>query len=90
MQERKLELQKAIAQVIKRNRKYSISRSCLEIDMSKSLWSVLEKGEKDINLSTFWRIAEGFDIKPSEMMAEIEKELGNEFSFLENSPAKKT
>ncbi|MBR6127863.1 helix-turn-helix transcriptional regulator [bacterium] len=85
MQDRKLELQKAIANVIKRKRKYSISKICLEIDMSKSLWSILEKGSKDINISTFWRIAEGFDIKPSELMAEIEKEIGDKFSFIEDS-----
>lgn len=89
MQPRKLELQNAIGIVIKKLRKNtSITQLAYEIDLSKSIWSELEKGNKDIQISTFWRIAEALDIKPSELLIKVEQELGADFSFLEDSPAK--
>ena len=89
MQERKKELQKALAQNIKKYRNTrSISKLSNEIELSKSIWAGIEKGERDIQLSTFWRIAEGLEIKPSTFLKEIEDVLGNDFSFLENIPAK--
>lgn len=90
MQERKLELQKVLAGVIKKYRKeQSISQLSDEIDLSKSIWAGIEKGERDVQLSTFWRIAEALNIKPSKLLHAIEVQLGEEFSFLENTPAKK-
>lgn len=85
MQECKREFLKKLAEVIKNHRaQQSISKLSNEIGLSKSIWSELEKGNKDIQLTTFWRIAEAFEIKPSELIKEIEKELGNSFSFLES------
>lgn len=90
MQERKLELQKVLAMVIKKYRhNLSISQLANEIDLSKSIWAGIEKGERDVQLSTFWRIAEALNMKPSELLQAIEYGLGDEFSFLENIPAKK-
>ena len=66
-----------------RNKK-SITQLANEIDLSKSVWFNLEKGERDIQISTFWRIAEGLDIKPSDLVKEIENQLGEDFSFIEN------
>ena len=87
MQERKEELQVAVGNTIKNCRKHiSISQISNEIGLSKSIWSDLEKGQKDIQLSTFWRIAEGLDIKPSELLKLVENSLNESFSFLENCP----
>jgi len=89
MQDRKQELQETLALVIKKYRKtQSISKLANEIELSKSVWAGIEKGKRDVQISTFWRIAEGLDIKPSELLKEIEIKLGNEFSFLEDIPAK--
>ena len=85
MQELKKEFQKAIATVVKKHRKKSITKSADEIGMGKSLWADLENGIKDPQFSTLWRIAEGLDIKPHILVEQIEKELGNNFSFLENT-----
>lgn len=85
MQELKKEFQKAIATVVKSHRKKSITKSADEIGMGKSLWADLENGIKDPQFSTLWRIAEGLDIKPHILVEQIEKELGNNFSFLENT-----
>lgn len=84
MQDCKQKLQNALATVVKKYRKNkSISLLSNEIDLSKSIWSELEKGNKDIQLSTFWRIAEALDIQPNILIKEIETELGKDFSFLE-------
>ncbi len=85
MQELKKELQKAIASVIKKNRKKSITKSADEIAMGKSIWADLENGIKDPQFSTLWRIAEGLEIKPHKLVKMIEDEVGAEFSFLESS-----
>lgn len=85
MQVMRKKLQLAIAKVIKENRKKSITKSADEIAMGKSLWADLENGIKDPQFSTFWRIAEGLDIKPHVLVKMIEDELGDDFSFLENS-----
>jgi transcriptional regulator with XRE-family HTH domain len=88
MQDRRKELQLAIAQIIKSHRTKSITKSADEIGMGKSIWADLENGIKDPQFSTFWRIAEAFDIKPHELVREVEEKLGNNFSFLENTPTK--
>ena len=88
MQELKNELQKAIATVVKRHRIKSITKSSDEIGMGKSLWADLENGIKDPQLSTLWRIAEGLDIKLHQLIKEVENELGDKFSFLENTMGK--
>ncbi len=88
MQELKIELQKAIAKVVKRHRTKSITKSADEIAMGKSMWADLENGIKDPQFSTLWRIAEGLDIRPHTLVKMIEDEVGEGFSFLENSSSK--
>lgn len=86
MQEIKRELLKITGNIIKKYRGIkSISLLSNEIELSKSIWSEVEKGNKDIQLTTLWRISEGLNIKPSELIKEIENMLGKDFSFLENN-----
>ncbi len=85
MQDLKRKLKLATAKVIKTYRTKSITKSADEIGMGKSMWADLENGIKDPQLSTLWRIAEGLDIKPHKLIKMIENELGDNFSFLENS-----
>ena len=78
------ELQKALAFVVKKYRNdKSISQLSNEIGLSKSIWSDVERGKKDIQFSTFCRIAEALEVKPSLLIQEIEEIIGNDFSFLE-------
>lgn len=88
MQELKIELQKAIAKVVKEHRTKSITKSADEIAMGKSMWADLENGIKDPQFSTLWRIAEGLDIRPHILVKMIEDEVGEGFSFIENSLSK--
>ncbi|HIS89133.1 TPA: helix-turn-helix transcriptional regulator [Candidatus Avigastranaerophilus faecigallinarum] len=86
MQDTKKELLKITGNIIKKYRGIkSISLLSNEIELSKSIWSEVEKGNKDIQLTTLWRISEGLNIKPSELIKEIENMLGKDFSFLENN-----
>ena len=58
---------------------YKISAEC---SMSKSTWREAEMGVcNDMNITTFWKIAEGLDISPSELMNKLENKLGQEFSL---------
>ena len=83
MREIREKFQKTVGAVVKKCRKKSITKSADEIGMGKSMWSDLERGFKDPQFSTLWRIAEGLDIKPHVLVKRIEDELGSEFSFLE-------
>jgi transcriptional regulator with XRE-family HTH domain len=85
MQELKKELQKAIAKVVKEHRTKSITKSADEIGMGKSMWADLENGIKDPQISTLWRISEGLEILPHDLIKMIEDELREDFSFLENN-----
>ncbi len=85
MQDRKKELLITLGSTIKDFRKdKSISRLSNEIELSKSIWSELEKGRKDIQLTTFWKIAEALEVSPSVLLGHIEELLGKDFSFIEN------
>lgn len=88
MQELRQELQNAIAKVVKGHRTKSITKCADEIAMGKSMWADLENGIKDPQFSTLWRIAEGLDVKPHILVKEIEEELGENFSFLEDTLGK--
>ena len=74
MQESKIILQKTIAEIIKEYRlkeKKSISLISNEINLSKSIWSQVEKGVKDIQISTLWRICEALEIPLSTLILDI-------------------
>ena len=86
MQESKIIHQKTIAEIIKEYRlkeKKSISLISNEINLSKSIWSQVEKGVKDIQISTLWRICEALEIPLSTLILEIEKRTKGKINFLE-------
>ncbi len=82
---RKEKFQKILAKIIYKDRIItgkSISKISNEIDLTKSVWSEIEAGNRDPQLSTIWRIAEGLDIPPSQILLDMEKEIGPDF-FIE-------
>lgn len=85
MQVQKNKLQYVLGKIIKKYRAdKSINQLSNEIELSKSIWSDLEKGKKDIQFTTFWRIAEALNIAPHKLLKDIENELDEEFSFIED------
>ena len=78
---------KTLGDIIKTHRKLtkkSIYKISAEISMSKSTWREAELGVcKDINLTTLWKIAEGLDITPYQLLKEVQEKLGKDFSLVE-------
>ena len=86
MQDNKKLLQKALANVVRKHRKInkkSISLLSNEIMLAKSLWSDLEKGVKDPQFSTLWRIAEGLEIPLSVLIKEVEDNVKDTINFID-------
>lgn len=82
MQEKRLKLQNALAKIIKSHRQelqLSMTKSSHKINLTKSIWSELEAGNRDPQLSTIWRMAEALNIPLSKIIIELEQELGKNF-----------
>ena len=45
--------------------------------IARSHLSMIENGSKQPNFETVWRIAEALEIRPSELVAEIERAISN-------------
>ena len=86
MQDKKKRFQTAIAKIIKKYRenkaKISITKASDQIALTKSVWSSVEAGNRDPQLSTIWRMAESLNIPLSVIITDLEEELGKDF-FLE-------
>ncbi len=79
-------LQNILAKIIKDLRVRqgkSISLISNEIGLAKSLWSDLEKGIKDPQFSTLWRMAEALDVPLSQLIKDIEIAVQDRVSFIE-------
>lgn len=55
-----------------------------EYDISVSIISTIERGLKDPQLTTIFKLAEAFNIKASELVKLIEKDLPKDFSLIDN------
>lgn len=86
LKDKKSNLQKVLSNLVKSRRQNlhkSITLISDEINMTKSMWGDLERGIKDPQLSTIWRISEALEIPLSQLINELEKKLGNDFSLID-------
>lgn len=86
MQDKKDKFLFILARIVKKYREManlSINQASHEIDLSKSIWSVIEQGKRDPQLSTLWKISEVLNIPLSLLIKDMEIELGQDF-FIEN------
>ena len=86
MQGKKLKFQNALAKIIKKYREnshLSMTKTSDEIGLTKSIWSNVEAGRRDPQLTTIWRMAEALNVPLSQIITELETTLGKDF-FLEN------
>ena len=86
MQDKKFKFQNALAKIIKKyreNLQLSMTKTSDEIGLTKSIWSNVEAGRRDPQLTTIWRMAEALNVPLSQIIAELETTLGKDF-FLEN------
>ncbi len=86
MQELKNELKKVLSEIVyeyRNKQNKSITTISNEIGLPKSIWSDLEKGIKDPQLTTIWKIAEALNIPLSQLIKDIENRISKDFSFIE-------
>jgi len=79
-------LKNALASVVKKHRKEqnkSISKISAEIMMTKSMWQTLEKGKKDPQYTTIWRIAQALEMSVEDLSKEVAEMLGNDFTLID-------
>jgi len=76
---------KTFGEIVNRHRKiskksvYKISAECA---IPRATWRRIENGiHKDIHLTSIWKIADGLDILPEDLIKELREELGKDFSF---------
>lgn len=82
----KQNLQIALGQIVRDHRKQSnksISKISAEIMMTKSMWTDLESGIKDPQLSTLWRVSEALDIPIDKLLSELKNKLGKDFTLID-------
>lgn len=61
----------------------SLNLFAYENDLQKSMVSRLERGVNEPKLSSIWKIAEALNISLSDFMKEVQKELPDDFSFID-------
>ena len=75
---------KALAKIVKKLRgKRSQFMLASENDISISIISTIERGLKDPQLTTIFKLAEMFNIDADEFIKLINKELPNDFSLID-------
>lgn len=76
---------KALGKIIKKHREgqyKTIYKISAESTIHKDSWRLIEKGlVKDIKLSSLWKIAEGLDMDPVDLLKEVKEVLGKDFSI---------
>lgn len=76
---------KEIGKVIKKHRleqKKTMYRISAECSIHKDTWRLIENGlVKDIKLSSLWKIAEGLELDPTDIIDEVKNVLGKDFTI---------
>lgn len=84
MQETKKQILESLSEVVKELRgEKSQFKFCAENNISISIISTIERGIKDPQLTTIFKIAEAFNIPPEELISLISKKLPKNFSIID-------
>ncbi len=78
---------KTVGEIIKEQRQAKnkgILLHAYEYDIPSSSLSLIEKGKRDIQLTTLWKIANSFDMTLGEFIAQVEKRLPKDFQIIED------
>ena len=76
-------LGKTLQKMRTENRKVSISRLAREYDIDRGNLSKIERGINSCNITTAWKICEATGIKFSDFAKLLERELGQDFKFVD-------
>ena len=78
-------LVKVLGSIIKKHRleqNKTMYRISAESAIHKDSWRLIENGlVKDIKLSSLWKIAEGLELDPIDLLKEVKDALGNDFTI---------
>ena len=55
-----------------------------EYDISNSSIALLEKGKRDVQITTLWKLANALGMTFSEFVIEVEKRLPNDFKLIDD------
>ena len=84
MQETKKQILESLSKVVQELRgEKSQFKFCAENNISISIISTIERGIKDPQLTTIFKIAEAFNIAPEELISLISKKLPKNFSIID-------
>lgn len=84
--DKKFQLKLALSKVVKNlhlKTKKSLFLFSSENDISMSVLSMIERAQKDPQLSTIFKLAEAFDIEPSKFIKLVSQELPQDFHFID-------
>ena len=88
MQEKAEKLIKALGEIIQQHRKQtgkSAYKISAESSIPKPTWIRIEKAKYgDIKFTNIWKIAEGLDMYPDELIKELRLKLGDDFSLIDD------
>ena len=88
MQSSQQKLIQCFAQIVKLHRKKvkkSVYKIAAESALDNSTWRKIENLQcADVKLSTIWKIAEGLDMYPDELIKELRLKLGDDFSLIDD------
>lgn len=74
-----------LGEIIKKHRleqKKTIYKISAECSIHKDSWRLIEKGlVNDIKLSSLWKIAEGLELEPTDILNEAKSILGKDFTI---------
>lgn len=78
---------KTVGEIIKKQRlakNKGILLHAYEYDIPSSSLSLIEKGKRDIQLTTLWKIANSFDMTLGELITLVEKQLPKGFQIIDD------
>ena len=84
---KKCQLLKIIGKIIKKHRlttKKGILLHAYEFDIPGSSLNLIERGTRDSQISTLWKIANSFGMTFGEFINEVEKQLPENFTLIED------
>lgn len=84
---RKEALLKVIGEIIKEKRQAQNKGILLfsyEYDISNSSIALLEKGKRDVQITTLWKLANAFGMTFSEFIKEVESRLESDFKLIDD------
>jgi len=85
--DKKSQLLKIIGKVVKKHRlvtKKGILLHAYEFDIPSSSLNLIERGVRDSQITTLWKIANSFNMSFGEFINEIEKQLPQDFTLIED------